>query len=314
MNNSDLTTFGEVQQQVHEMSINHHDRTILSDQIQFASLETMIIDGQVHPINPRAQSMIARRLRIPANYLKRCSPSLQARNLNQHIDNQKDDREFLIRFDGSEIRAIFTTRYTPMDNQEVLKQLEAATGIGPNTSVQSQVDSNFLSISIPNMEQTFDIAKGDQAISGVSICNSEVGVSSLRISAFLYRLLCTNGMVGEVGHTNSFKHISRRAIQEFPQVLNQVGEHALAMQNQFKLSIESKVDHPHESLNAFNTKFQLGKAEIDAVEWGFEYEPGETMFHIVNSYTRGAQHNLLNPESSYRLQRVGGQILNMVQH
>ncbi len=251
MNNIDLTTFGEVQQQVQEMSINHHDRTIPSDNIQFASLETMIIDGQVHPINPRAQSMISTKLRIPNNYLRRCSPSIQARNLNFWMDNQKEDREFFVRFDGEEIRSIFTPRYTPMDNVEVLEQLEAATGISQNTRVQYNLDSNFLSISIPNMEQTFEIAKGDKGISGVNICNSEVGVSSLRISAFLYRLLCTNGMVGEIGHTNSFKHISRRAIEEFPQVLDQVGEQAKLLQNQFKLSLESKVDHPHESLNAF---------------------------------------------------------------
>ncbi len=309
--NSNLTTFGDVVQQVQDMSINHHDRTISSDDIQFASLETMIIDGQTHPINPRAQSMIANRLRIPHNYLKRCSPSVQARNLNHHIDNQKEDREFFVRFDGHEVRAIFTPRYKPMDNFEVLSKLKDF-GVNYNTKVQSQVDSNFLSISIPNEEQTFNIARGDLVSPGVSICNSEVGISSLRISAFLLRLLCTNGMVAQVGHTNSFKHISRRAMDEFPQVLDQVGEQAQILQNQFKLSIESKVDHPLESLNAFNAKFQLAKAETDAVDWGFEKEPGETMFHIVNAYTKGAQFETLNPESSYRLQHVGGQILNMV--
>jgi hypothetical protein len=310
--NQNLTTFGEVQQQVQDMSINHHDRTIPSDDIQFASLETMIIDGQTHPINPRAQSMIASRLRIPTNYLRRCSSGLQARNLNQHINKQKEDREFLIRFDGSEIRAIFTPRYTPMDNIEVLRELESASGIGQYTKVQSQVDSDFLSISIPNDEQTFNIARGDLVTPGVSICNSEVGVSSLRISAFLLRLVCTNGMVAQVGHTNAFKHISRRAMDEFPMVLDQVGEQAQILQKQFQMSIESKVDHPLESLNAFNTKFQLGKVETEAVDWGFEKEPGETMFHIVNAYTKGAQFETLNPESSYRLQHVGGQILNMV--
>ena len=311
MNNANLTTFGDVQQQVQEMSIHHHDRNISSDDIQFVSLDNIIINGEVFPVNPRAQSMIANRLRIPHNYLKRCSPSIQARNLNHHIDKQKEDREFFVRFDGEEVRAIFTQRYKPMDNVEVLNQLEMF-GIGPNTKVQSQVDSNFLSISIPNEEQTFNIARGDLVTPGISICNSEVGVSSLRISAFLLRLLCTNGMVAQVGHTNAFKHISRKAIQEFPQVINQVGEQAQILQKQFKLSIESKVDHPHESLSAFNAKFQLAKAEVEAVDWGYEEEPGETMFHIVNAYTKGAQHETLHPESSYRLQHVGGQILNMV--
>ena len=37
------------------------------------------------------------------------------------------------------------------------------------------------------------------------------------------------------------------------------------------------------------------------------------MFNIVNAYTRGSQFEGLAAESSYRLQRVGGSILEMVQ-
>ena len=36
------------------------------------------------------------------------------------------------------------------------------------------------------------------------------------------------------------------------------------------------------------------------------------MFAIVNGYTRGARFPDLSPESMYRLQKTGGQILAMV--
>jgi hypothetical protein len=36
------------------------------------------------------------------------------------------------------------------------------------------------------------------------------------------------------------------------------------------------------------------------------------MFHIVNAYTRAAQFEELTAESAYRLQKVGGIILEMV--
>ena len=52
--------------------------------------------------------------------------------------------------------------------------------------------------------------------------------------------------------------------------------------------------------------------EQEAVEWGYEYEPGGNMFAIVNAYTRGAQFPDLSAESGYRLQKTGGQILAMV--
>jgi hypothetical protein len=62
----------------------------------------------------------------------------------------------------------------------------------------------------------------------------------------------------------------------------------------------------------FNRQFQLGEKEREAVEWGWNQEAGNTMFHVVNAYTRAAQFEGLPAEASYRLQKVGGAILGMV--
>ena len=63
----------------------------------------------------------------------------------------------------------------------------------------------------------------------------------------------------------------------------------------------------------FNRQFQITKREQEAVEWGWSKEGGDTMFTIVNAYTRGSQFQGLSAESSYRLQKVGGMVLEMVQ-
>jgi len=39
---------------------------------------------------------------------------------------------------------------------------------------------------------------------------------------------------------------------------------------------------------------------------------GNTMFHLVSAYTRGAQVEGLTAEASYRVQEVGGMVLGMV--
>jgi hypothetical protein len=36
------------------------------------------------------------------------------------------------------------------------------------------------------------------------------------------------------------------------------------------------------------------------------------MFSVVNTYTRAAQYELLTAESRFRLQKVGGMVLGMV--
>ena len=82
--------------------------------------------------------------------------------------------------------------------------------------------------------------------------------------------------------------------------------------DQFRISIESKVDNPQGTIESFNKQFQLGEKERDAVEWGWNQEVGNTMFHVVNAYTRAAQFEGLSAEASYRLQKVGGMVLGMV--
>ncbi len=82
--------------------------------------------------------------------------------------------------------------------------------------------------------------------------------------------------------------------------------------DQFRLSIESKVEHPEMTINSFNNQFQLNKEEKEAVEWAMPLEFGQTMFHVINVYTKAAQYPELPADSGYKLQKVGGMILEMV--
>jgi hypothetical protein len=52
--------------------------------------------------------------------------------------------------------------------------------------------------------------------------------------------------------------------------------------------------------------------EQKAVELSFGFEPSETIFSIVNVYTRGTQFPDLSAESGYRLAKVAGNTLAMV--
>ncbi len=70
--------------------------------------------------------------------------------------------------------------------------------------------------------------------------------------------------------------------------------------------------NPLSAMENFNRQFQINKKEQEAVEWGWSKEGGDTMFNIANAYTRGSQFEGLSAESSYRLQKVGGNILEMV--
>jgi hypothetical protein len=269
----------------------------------------MNISTEYHQLRPIAQQSICFRLGIPIQYMRRCPPEVQAYNLNYWIEHEKNEQLF-VRFDGDDVRAIFTPKYKPVDNFEVLERLDSM-GYLPETEVQCHLDKEFLLLSIPDGKKSFSI-NGDNMIPGVSISNSEVGLASLSISAFILRLVCTNGMISKTEVSTSYRHISTKILSEFPDVLNRVSFEVGKQRDQIKLSLNSPVKEPLLTLESFNRQFQLGKEQREAVDWAWALEAGETMFNVINTYTRASQFEGLPAESSYRLQKVGGEILGLL--
>jgi hypothetical protein len=77
--------------------------------------------------------------------------------------------------------------------------------------------------------------------------------------------------------------------------------------------MESPVDEPLKTIETFNRQFNLNQPQKDAVvDWAWPQEMGDTMFAVVNTYTRASQFKSLSAENSYQLQRVGGNILGML--
>jgi hypothetical protein len=140
-----------------------------------------------------------------------------------------------------------------------------------------------------------------------------VGLASLGIAAFVLRLICSNRLFRKTEIGASYRHVSHKILDEFSQVLDNVSSYELGKQkHQFKLSMESPVDNPVKTIESFNRQFQLKEPERSAVEWAWPQEIGDTMFNVVNIYTRASQFPGLSAESSYQLQRVGGNILGML--
>lgn len=124
------------------------------------------------------------------------------------------------------------------------------------------------------------------------------------MSVNVLKIVCTNGLVSKTEISSSYRHVSTKILNEFSGVIEKVSGELAGKRDQFRLSIESKVDDPGSTVETFNRQFQLGKVEKDAVEWAWPLEIGDTMFSVVNVYTRTSQFQGLTAESSYRLQKI----------
>lgn len=298
---------------VHEQSINHYDEIVPVNEMEFDSLTCMWVSGKPVEVAPSAQRLLANRLRVPYSYLSRCPEELQARNLNYWIEQERRNRDtFFCRFDANRLRAVFTERYTAIDNMEVLGKI-LDNGFDPTEEVQFALDDEMMVLKMPEYERAFHLAGDDQIVPGISIANSEVGILSLSIEAFYYRLVCTNGLIAKTAVDARYKHISRKVMEEFPDILRGVINQSQRGHDRFHISAETRVDNPESTIDTFARQFQISQKEARIVKEAFFLEQGATMFHVIQAFTRAAQDKRLTATSAYHLERAGGQILELVE-
>jgi hypothetical protein len=305
-------TFESVIGKVHRMSQDYYDEVIPIRDMEFDSFDNMTIGYKEFEVLPSAQRLIANRLRIPQSYLSRCPMDLQAENLNYWLEREQKNRAtFFCRFSCDKLRGVFTQRYTALDNMEVLtKMLEY--GFEPSSEVHFSLDESLMVLKVPEYGRMFGLTETDKIVPGISIANSEVGILALSIEAFFYRLVCSNGLIATTSVGSRFKHVSRRVMDKFPQVLSDVVYQSQESQRRFRVSMQTQVDNPMRTIETFAKQFKLSQDETEFVQKAFYLEEGATMFHVINAFTRAAQEPSLDIMDSYKLERTGGQILSLV--
>jgi hypothetical protein len=144
------------------------------------------------------------------------SQELVAHNLNFWINKNKN-RKLMIRTreDGTNntARAIMSDRYKRIDNDVVVNHsLNKLMDMNADLKY-AHYDGDYLNITAVTPKLEGEVEKDDIVQGGITITNSEVGGGSLIIQPFIYRLVCTNGMVAP-RYLNRFyaKHVGKIVI------------------------------------------------------------------------------------------------------
>jgi len=305
------TRFEEARNMVEAMAVNYHDETLALDDMEFRGLDEMVISGERVELQKSAQRLFANKLRVPLSYLERCSIDLQTENLNYWLEQETRQRDSLFcRFDSRSLRAVFTDRYKALDNTDVLRKM-GAYGFEAATEMHLTLDANMMVVKVPDYSRAFEV-NTDKMVPGIAVSNSEVGVLAFSIEAYFYRLVCTNGLISKTQVASKFRHVSLKALEEFNGILSQVVHESQFNQSNLAISAGVEVENPLATIGSFNRRFLLSKKEGEAVERAWQFESGQTMFNVINAYTRGAQERELSNEEANKLERVGGQILSLV--
>lgn len=312
--NQNMVKFEQVRESVKKQSKDFHDEVVSLSAVSFDSLDAVRIGSNEYRLRTMAGQGMAARLSVPFQYLSRCDAGLQAKNLNYWVEKQKETAsDLFVRFDGDDVRAVFSKRYIPIDNMQIVNEM-ALLGVSNDAEVQFYMDSHFMMLNIPSPDKKFALLKKDEMMPGVSVSNSEVGLASFSVAAFMLRLICTNGLISKNNiEKSSYRHVSEKVLQRLPTILKDATSNLDLLQHSMKGALKVKIEEPEEMLLTLNDQYLLNDNQREAVTWARTLEPGSTMFNLVQTFTRAVQHQSLNAAERHRLMVVGGKILSTVE-
>jgi hypothetical protein len=165
---------------------------------------------------PNGHGQLADKVGIPKKYYDRMltdSPDLLQVNVNHWLWGESQTRMFRT-LDGR-VRAVLSDRYRRIDNYDLLERsilpsLEAMSHASNQIKTAScEVTESRMFLKVLNKSMSAEIVEGDVVQAGISITNSEIGHSSVRIEPLVFRLVCSNGMIAQDHAMRKF-HIGRQ--------------------------------------------------------------------------------------------------------
>lgn len=160
----------------------------------------MVGDKGIFDVNDFAHSQIASKLKIPATYynkMRKEYPTLLADNVNSWFN--KNPKTYLVRILDDTVRAFVSNRYVTRDNWDLVDQSVMPVLMDTNLEIkQLALTDTKLYMKLVFPDVSAEIKKDDVVQAGIVISNSEVGAGAVKVESLIWRLVCSNGMIGQV--------------------------------------------------------------------------------------------------------------------
>jgi hypothetical protein len=190
----------------------------------------------------------------------------------------------------------------------------------------SHYDRDTMNITavLPKLEG--EVVEGDFVQGGITITNSEIGGGSLVIKPFIYRLVCTNGMVAPE-YLNQFyaKHVGKMIIDidnddqwktivsKMEQQLELVANPELFEENLNKLKQATEQKINSHQIEVLAKNHGLSDVERAGVFERLNHYVGETFvtskYDVANAITNIANDEEKSDERARFLQELGGLVI-----
>lgn len=279
-------------------------------------------------LNQWAHRQLAEKTGIPFKYYQRVQKAGKAQLLADNVNAWMREKERrLIRIQDNKVRAILSDRYRPLDDFDFLccaleefKEYKEEVNIVRCDLTEQHL---YLKVVLPHSEQ--EIREDDRVVPGVILSNSEVGAGSFKIEPFAVRLICTNGLIGEVVvrqvHIGERKGVgdfwSDATLQKKDDVfwseIKDVIRATLRLESfekwfaSFRQASFEKIESPATALEAVGIKLKMSATKRLALVDHFINQGEATQWGLGNAVSRLAQDED-QPEDQIEFERLANQI------
>jgi len=148
------------------------------------------------PLTEWAHLQLAEKTGIPKKYYDRMREAGEFKLLADNINTWLRDGKRLIRILDGKVRTILSDRYRIIDNYDlVFLALDEFQKKETIEIYRIDLTETMLYIKAIDRTLTDTIKEQDIVYGGLVIRNSEVGASALRIEPFIFRKVCSNGLI-----------------------------------------------------------------------------------------------------------------------
>ena len=288
-------------------------------------------------ITDHAFKQISTDLGIPNTYRMRLIESgnhnLLQENMNTLV-RQSGKNRMLRTVDGT-MRGYMSDSFSvDYDNDVIFKAiLPVLHDLGDDIEIKScSLTDTKMYLKVTSKKLQADVKVGDPVLGGISIVNSEVGMSFYSENEFVERLVCLNGMT-RPNNISSFRKMHRGSKKNIGSIRRDT---MLATQNAIALQIRDSIVaalDPSRFMKTVEELQEASKREIrgnvpEAIKElgkavGFTQSEGDdilkhliqghdlSQYGLLNAVTRYSQDSQVNYDRASELEMIGGKVLEL---
>lgn len=310
--------FMKLLDKANEIQAKCHDYQVRANDIAMGNDLKLYFEGECGPLpmSDLATGHLCGKLQVPSRYFNRLvdagQNNLAAQNINCWLED--DPRKLFLREYDGRIRGVLSGSYSVYDAPEILKTV--AEVFDPNTFKLKGSFINEERLHLRLIENTMMDIEGEDLFAGITLDSSDVGRSGLSVRFFIWKQVCTNGLVIAQSSAKLFKqkHIGithddfaaglTEGLQTFYELKDSIAESIKATA---KIPANEDIE---ELLEEIKEKTNLSDdAATEVIEY-MHTKYDNTRWGMINGITEVAQKYTL--ERRIELETIAGSMLKAV--